>query len=963
MTVTNWPALFDNASANVRHWAERVEAELAFAEQLCGLHPSQAAGWRRLIAQGHAQINAALTSGRLEAIPDGVVKIETALLPIGKVAKSYTVHCIGHGHIDMNWMWSWPETVAVTVDTFTTVLRLMDEYSGFKFSQSQASAYAIVERHRPDLLQRIAQRVKEGRWEVTASHWVEGDKNMVSGESLCRHLLYARAYMKQLFALRPEDVPIEWAPDAFGHAATVPTYLARGGVKYLYLHRPGIYTSEKPGAFWWEGPDGSRVLVRNDMKAGYNGQITPDLLPHFFEFIKLTGGRDYMFVYGVGDHGGGPTRRDILRAIDMNAWPIFPAIRFSTARTFYERLEDQAGQLPVLTGEFNTEFTGCYTTETLIKRANRFAENRLVDAELATSLAWGSSGLRYPGDALVEAWHDTLFSHFHDILPGSGVHDTRTYTHGLFQKTMATTSQTELEALRFLAARVDTSRAGEAKLPALPASRISSGLGGGVGFHSADGALSGSEQSAGHGPRPLILFNPTARDRAEIVEATIWDNSPPGGGPFKARSFAVRGLAEGILAPQHVASGNYWGHDFVTLAFPVKVPGLGYAQYLITEEPVPAPTPVAKQIGAVHHCPYAFVERGVEGLENEHLRLEIDTRSGGIRSLLDKQSGHWLINSQAGTATLEYAVEMPHNMSAWCVDHTGPAESPALMALRRTLLGPYKAAIELDLRIHDSSLTLTYELRAGDPKLYLHLKGVWLQRGARHTGIPTLRFAFPLALTHAQPRYEIPFGAIDRSLTRGEEVPALNWAQVTGQAGGKRVGCLLLNDSKYGHSLDGSTLRLTLIRSSYDPDPLPEIGQHEIHAALQPWAKEMTVSEAIHIGQEFNHAVRVIGTDIHKGPLPAAGRFVQVQPDTVVLSAIKKAEDSSGVVVRLFNPTERPLTARIGFDLRSFAKIEAAHEVDLLERPLPKSMAKLAGNSVRARIPARGITSVLAKLG
>ena len=211
-----------------------------------------------------------------------------------------------------------------------------------------------------------------------------------------------------------------------------------------------------------------------------------------------------------------------------------------------------------------------------------------------------------------------------------------------------------------------------------------------------------------------------------------------------------------------------------------------------------------------------------------------------------------------------------------------------MTALRRTLTGPYKASIEVDLRIHESTFTLTYELRAGDPKLYLHFKGVWFQRGTRETGIPTLRFAFPLALTEAKGRYEIPFGAVDRSLNRGEEVPALQWAQVTGQSDGKPAGCLLLNDSKYGHALDGSTLRLTLIRSSYDPDILPEIGQHEVHVALQPLAAEMPVAEAIHIGNEFNHALRVIGTDIHKGELPMNGQFVEVAPDTVILSAIKK---------------------------------------------------------------------------
>ena len=217
-------------------------------------------------------------------------------------------------------------------------------------------------------------------------------------------------------------------------------YLARGGVKYLFLHRPGKYdTAGKVGVFLWEGPDGSRVLVRNAIETGYGAAITPELVPHLLKFVRLTGGKDVMLVYGIGDHGGGPTRRDIIRALDMNTWPVFPTVPFSTVEAFFERLETQASRLPVLTGELNTEFIGCYTTQTLIKKANRFSECRLVDAELASSLAWVSLGHRYLAGAFVESWRDTLFSQFHDILPGSGVHDTRTYTHGLFQKTMATT--------------------------------------------------------------------------------------------------------------------------------------------------------------------------------------------------------------------------------------------------------------------------------------------------------------------------------------------------------------------------------------------------------------------------------------------------------------------------------------------------------------------------------------------
>lgn len=950
----------------LQHQVDRIDEELAFAAQLCGMHPAKAAIWRPLIARARQQMEHALAEGHLEAIPAAVAAAEETLEPLATVAKSYTIHCVGHAHIDMNWMWSWPETVAVSVDTLSTVLRLMEEYPAFTFSQSQASIYAILERYQPDMLLRIGERIKEGRWEVTASHWVEGDKNLASGESLCRHLLYTRAYVQRLFGLGPEEVPIDWAPDTFGHPATMPTYLVRGGVKYAYLHRPGIHTPAKHGAFWWEGPDGSRILTRNDMEQGYNGQFRPDmlagfLLPKFEAFVALTGGHDHLFVYGVGDHGGGPTRRDIHYIMELATWPIFPAVTFSTACAFFRKLEQDGPRVPVIRGELNTEFTGCYTSQSLIKKANRFAENRLVDAELAAVVARMTTGQPYAKADFEEAWRDTLFSQFHDILPGSCVHDTRTYAHGLFQKTMATTSQVELRALRGVASRVDTAVTGSDDHLIRPPAKVTSALGAGVGFKSADGALTASEQTAGQGPRPFVLFNPTAFDREEIVEATVWDSALHGDPPLKNRVFSVCQPGGAVITPQRISEGHYNGHFYLTLAFPAKVAGLGYARYIIQEAEAEVPDPLARQTGLVHHCAYMPVERSREGLENEILRMEVDPVSGGIATLVDKRAGRMVIAPTA-PAVLEYAVERPHPATAWCIDQTGPVKIPELTTVRRGLTGPYKASIEVDLRIQESTFTVTYELHAGDPKLYVHIKGAWFQRGTRESGVPQLRLAVPLALDKALGRYEIPFGAIDRTLNDGDEVPALQWAQVTGLSKGEVAGCLLLNDSKHGHSLTGSTLRMTLIRSSYEPDLLPEIGQHETHVALLPFEGDLPVSEAIHAGSAFNHAIRVIGTDVHSGQLPAAGQFIRVTPASVVTMAVKQAEDGEGVVVRLLNPTEKSVVAKIHLDTSLFGPVKSAIEVDLMERPLPRSGVTVSAAGVRAPIAARGMATILVKV-
>jgi len=955
---------FTQSATQAHHQIGRIQAELRFADALCELHPEQAGQWKPLLAEAAETVRQAVARGGAGEIEQAVHSAEKILAPVGEVAKSYTIYCIGHAHIDMNWQWSWPETVAVTNDTFTTVLRLMDEFPEFRFSQSQASVYAIIEKHNPELLKQIAERVAEGRWEVTASHWVEGDKNLAGGESLCRHLLYTRRYMQKLFGLKPEDVPIDWSPDTFGHAVTVPTYLVRGGVKYLYLHRPGASGPRRPEAFWWQGPDGSRVLVRNDMASGYNGQITPAITRSLLRFTRETGLPFSMFVYGVGDHGGGPTRRDILYALDMGTWPVFPQIRFATAREFYDRLAAGGKDLPVLDCELNFEFTGCYTSQSLIKKANRFAEKRLAAAETAAVLASTALQIPYPGATLEEAWQDTLFSHFHDILPGSGVRDTRTYTHGMYQKTMAATSMEETKALRQLAARVDTSPAGVPEPQEVPPSRLATAMGSGAGFGTADGALSEAEQSAGHGNRPLVIFNPTAMDREEVIEATIWDNAWGWRTSELSRiPFSVKTPDGDAIAAQTVDTGSYWGHDYVRLAFPVKVAGFGYGLYTVVQEESNNVSTGAKQLGFDHHCPYSAHERSPEGLENEFISLEVDTTTGGILSLADKRSDVVLVDPGNPAPVLEYALERPHGMTSWRVDHTGPAQNPEVLGIHRRLNGPYKASVDVRLRLNQSEFTLTYELKTGDPNLYLHLTGTWFERGTRETGVPVLRAAFPLNLTNCRARYEIPFGAINRDMKHGEEVPALRWAQVTGDTNETTAGCLLLNDSKHGHSLDGSTLRLTLLRSSYDPDPLPETGEHEIHLALRPFTGDMSVADAIQAGQVFENELRVISTDVHTGSLPAQSQMIDLQPGSVIVSGLKKAEEEDALILRLVETAGEKATATVRFNGDILGKVDQAAEVDLLEREIEESTVKPQGdNAIAVDVPPYGISSIWVRL-
>ncbi len=948
----------ESFAAGNRHLAERLGAQIEFAEALCELHPRKGPGWKRLIARAAKAAGEAAERARsAAALRKALAEVETILAPVGKVAKTYTVHCVGHGHIDMNWMWSWPETVAVTNDTFITVLKLMEEFDDFCYTQSQASVYAIVREYHPELLERIKARVAEGRWEVAAAHWVEGDKNLSCGESIARHLLYARRFVKELFGLDPDDQPLDWEPDTFGHAVTVPTIVSRGGVSRYYMCRGGNW--DKPPVFWSQGPDGARVLVNLDA-AWYGGAIDPAAARALLEFCAATGLRDWMCVYGVGDHGGGPTRRDILRAREMDSWPIFPRFRLGTTRRYYEILEEHGEKWPVIDRELNFEFTGCYTSQSQIKRNNRLGENHMLEAEVAASLAWRATGRPYPAHAVGKAWIDVLFSQFHDILPGSGWPETRQYNQGMFQRVAASAGMIKTNSLRAVASAADTSFAGDGA-PSIPPARRSIALGAGAGR----GALLGGVSSAGHvaaGPRPFVVFNPTAWPRREVVQATVWDAGTGAAGDINAKSFLVRTPDGKVLPAQKLDAGNYWGHRFVDLLFPAEVGAMGYAAYAIEEGTVPG-----FDAGVTcRESPPRHVSCGPANpvLENEFLAVRLDPVTGGVAQLLDKATGKDLADAGNPLGILEYVRERAGGMSAWVIAELAERICPLkLDSLRNVRQGPHAAATEAKLRVKDSTVTVTYALKAHQRWLEIEVSARWLERGGAEIGTPGLRMRFPLALTAAKARYEVPFGCVQRDLKGGEEVPALRFADVVGRIGAAPAGCAVLNDSKYGHSLAASTLAVNLIRSSYEPDPLPEIGEHAVRLAVVPHGPKLPVGALVRLAAAFNHPLQVVATDAHRGRLPPAAAAVRaVRPANVVLSSVRKAQDEDALIFHLYETDGRPADATVALDTALMGAVAAADEVDFLERPVETPAARKARGGFTVPVGAHGIAAVKVRM-
>jgi alpha-mannosidase len=961
--------------AETRHWIDRFAAEIDFARGLTKALPAESGGWPALIDRAEQHVAGIIALGDAKQIRTAIEASERQLAAIGTVAKTFTIHCAGHAHIDMNWMWGWHETVATTVDTFETVLKLMDEFPEFTYTQSQASVYEIVREYAPELLERIKKRISEGRWEVAASHWVEGDKNLASGESLCRHLLYTRRYLQELLGLKPEDVTIDWSPDTFGHAHTIPSIDARGGVKHYYCCRTG--DPNRPPVFWWKGPDGSKILVSREI-LWYNGEPRPASTRKLLEFHDKTGLREWMQVYGVGDHGGGPTRRDLRCIVDMNQWPIFPNVRFSTVKEFYAKLE-KAPNLPTLDQELNYEFSGCYTSQSSIKKSNRLGENLMSEADAAALLAFTATGRPYPAEQLRKAWRDVLFSHFHDILPGSGVRATREYNAAMTQNVQARAGQVRTQSLRALAKAIDTGVGG--KFISIGASlqpeNESVALGAGAGRAIGDLSVSGEVTD---GPRAAVIFNPSAWARTEMARVTVWDmDTGPNPRPMNERRFLARAADGSEVIAQAINSTSYWGHNFVDLAFPATVGANGWTTYQVAEAPgkpkprfamtyeagfaledtaIGAPfqrvsaTRAGEGGGSVNNAAAAIV------LENDQVRVRFDQASGGIVSYVVKATGQELAVPGETMAQLEYVVERTAGMTAWVIGDTIERRELKADRVDITQSGPHVATVRAKGHVGESTFTIEYELQAGSNAVSVSIDANWLERGSNEKGIPRLQIRFPFALTKAKARYEIPYGSITREEIAGREVPALRWASLTGTLAGKTVSCAVLNDCKYGHAVDGSTLRVNLVRSSFDPDPLPEVGQQQARFAIVPFSGDASVADLMRVAGAFNQPLLSVVSDHHAGALPNNAEALRCSADNVVVTQLKRSEDGDALIVRLLETAGTPTVAEINLTRALLGAVESVKECDVLERDLGDGGAKAQGNGFTVKMGAHAITTV-----
>jgi len=841
-----------------------------------------------------AESEKALAEGRYEELLEALHRARHRLGHAHPQMQKFTGHLVGHAHIDLQWLWTWDETLnQIIPQTFGQAVKFMKEFRDFTFSQSSACLYLAAEQHHPQLFKEMQEMVARGQWEIVGGRWCEGDTNMISPESHVRHLLYGQRYFQSRFG---RMATVGWEPDTFGHCWTLPQVLRKAGIDSYYFCRAG----KGLPLFWWEGPDGSRVLAFEEPATGgwYNDVVSDEKVRELAKFIATTGGLDHLMVYGVGNHGGGPTREYIQAALAMRQRGLWPNIRFSTASEFFKRLHEQvasgAVQPPAIRDELNPVFEGCYTTHSIIKKYNRDAETLLETAEVWAALAalsdtWqvtsdkGAGG--QPGSA-----GSSVTLHVSPVTPGAtgslsgraglstGGQAAGGTPAGASEGVSAGMSDTKVGGA--VPGGPNPPRQGAGQAPANPGGPGAGGpaLGGrGSDFRYPRAAfeemwrdvlwnhhhdtLPGSfihpsavfsykmyesllerggnvlqesqarlmeridrERLWGRGPH-IVVFNPLAWARSEAVQAELRI-------PATER-LTVLCDSNGDVPTQVVDRGFVGDVVMMRIAFLARnVPGGGFKVFSNRGTPSSTPEPVTPK-------------------NIDHLWPRLPGAQGTVDPPAPPQR-----------AWFHVLHERPHDMSAWQVGEFGPPitvepdGTPHLIEdgtvrrrVRQTFLHD-RSLITQDLIMYSTSPLAQYQTTVD-----------WQQLGNAKDGGPMLKVAFDTGLKADTALYDIPFGDIERN-NDGHENVALKWCAVTGtDKGGKTRTVAVLNDCKHAYDVKDGVIRLTLLRSSYEPDPTPDVGQHYMRYAVLTMDGPLDKAAVVRAAWEFNKPLQAVVLD------------------------------------------------------------------------------------------------------
>lgn len=766
------------------------------------------------------------------------------------------IRLIGNAHLDPIWLWRWQEGCAEVLQTFRSALDRLNEYDGFIFTCSSAAYYKWVEDIDPAMFEEIRAMVKKGRWVPVNGWWVQPDCNMPSGESFARQALYSQLYYYEKFGITCKT---GYNVDSFGHNAMIPQLLKKGGMDYYVFQRPGMHeNAEIPeNLFWWDSADGSRVLTYR-LPDGYGASGIKSLDSQIEEMNRRAEktGHGMMLFYGIGNHGGGPSRGDIEYLTANLKREGYNDLEFSSPDGYFKDMLGEFLDIPSWNEDLQHHASGCYSATSLVKALNRKAENILAAAEKWDTVSSVAADSKPCTSEFEEAWRKVCFNQFHDIMCGCSIAEAYEDVKSSQGRAIDIASETYNNAVLRIARKIDTWIDGVSE-PVFE-ERHFSGMDNGF-------------------PRPVVVFNPHSYE----IEVPVRVHHP---------SKAVTDSNGVDVLFQNVRSSRS-NDDHLDTLFNAKVPSLGYATYWLEfDRDAKAPAQLSGE-------PDFF-------MENEFVAVELDADTGYIKSLTDKETGvEYAGDNFLAIPTVisdEKTDTWAHNIFKFH-DIKGLME---LVSIERVESGAFRSVIRTKHKFGESYLTQEFILAKGQRTLRVDCKAMWQEK------FTMLKFAFPVGGEEEISTYEIPCGYIKRECN-GEEEPALNWADLTVTKDGKRAGISVITDSKYSYDCPGAELRLTALRNvifadHYSDRPAADFnftdeGLNRFSYGIYLHGGEAQTSDVVKQAHTFNNNVVAVPESYHKGEFPQQDSFMHTNLDNVIITALKRCEDASGdLIVRLY---------------------------------------------------------------
>ena len=734
--------------------------------------------------------------------------------------------CIGHTHIDVAWWWTVAQTREKVVRSFATVLKLMEEFPGYKFMSSQPVLYYFLKQRYPELYEKIKARIAEGRWETEGGMWLEADCNLTSGESLVRQFLHGKRFFREEFG---KDSRILWLPDVFGYSGALPQIMKKSGIDY-FMTTKLAWNQINPipnDTLIWRGIDGSEVLthlittvgIGQDPKESffttYNGMLHPDAIMGGWErYRNKEINNDILVCYGYGDGGGGPTRQMLETSQRMEKGiKGIPMVRQETARTYFDQLRERVKdnrRLETWEGEFYFEYhRGTYTSMARNKRGNRKSELLMMDLELLGVLADA-----YPAEADTRLWRDViLLNQFHDILPGSSIAE------------VYDVSKAEYDALREEVTGLIRQR-----LEAL------AGEGGGV-----------------------TVFNTLGFHRDDVV---------------RLEGVQASGLMDenGCVYPVQQTAGG-------AVVYLKGLPSKGYKTL----------KPVAAEAAS------PFVHTDELHLETPFYSITFDEK-GHMTSIFDKEFEREVVMEGMAANQIRIYEDKPIYFDNWDIDMYYTEKSWPVDDLTRMEWvedGPVRTTLEVEYDCSTSKILQKIHFYGDTRRIDFETVVDW----KLHQHL--LKAEFPVDIHADEATFEIQFGNVKRKThtnTSWDKARFESCAQKWMDFSEGHYGVSLLNDCKYGHSVNNGVIGLTLLKSGVEPNPNADVEVHEFTYSLYPhggsWQAAGTVREAYNLNQP---AYAVCG-----GEEGRAYSFASVDKDNVILETVKQAEDGCGTILRMY---------------------------------------------------------------